>query len=76
MKLCILFPVLTFCLITAIPAWAQTVLGFWTVNRIGVSYQRAWGLDVGVVSYNSLYGRKQHNFWDVSLGVEFFFVKP
>lgn len=49
---------------------AQRASGVIAINRLGVSYQRAFGVDLGLIAYNTLYGSQERSFYDVSLGVE------
>jgi len=56
-------------------AYAQRASGFIPINRLGVSYQRAIGIDLGLIAYNTLYGSQERSFYDISLGVESIFAR-
>ncbi len=59
------------------PVAAQgQVSGFMPINRLGLSYQKAMGLDLGLGAYSVLFGRQQAHFFDASVGVEGIFAKP
>lgn len=45
-------------------------------NRFGVSYQKAVGIDIGLVSFNQWSDRSGFAFYDFSLGVESFIARP
>lgn len=55
--------------------YAQRASGVIAINRLGVSYQRAFGVDLGLIAYNTLYGSQERSFYDVSLGVESVFAR-
>lgn len=52
------------------------ISGFMLLNRLGVTHQNVWGLDIGLVSYNMVFNRTSIDFFDVSFGVESIFPKP
>ncbi len=56
-------------------AQAPRASGMMPLNRLGVSYQKAVGVDVGFGAYNILFGRKKTSFFDVSVGAESVFAK-
>ena len=58
------------------PVRAQRTSGFIALNRLGISYQRAMGVDLGLIAYNTQYGLQERSFYDVSLGVEVLFARP
>ncbi|WP_257670689.1 hypothetical protein [Parapedobacter tibetensis] len=68
--------ILGLCCLWSADASGQTAAGFIPVNRLGVSYQRAFGIDVGFGSYNVLFGRSKESFFDVSIGAEAIFANP
>lgn len=55
---------------------AQEEFGVMFPNRLGVSYQKALGIDVGLVSFNQTSDENTFTFYDFSLGVESFITKP
>ncbi|MFC7524371.1 hypothetical protein ACFQRK_10475 [Parapedobacter sp. GCM10030251] len=55
--------------------YAQRASGVIAINRFGVSYQRAFGVDLGLIAYNTLYGSQERSFYDVSLGFESVFAR-
>jgi len=57
------------------PVRAQRATGFMPLNRLGVSYQKAVGVDLGFGGYNLLFGRQLTHFFDISLGSEAIFAK-
>ncbi len=56
-------------------AHAQRASGFILINRLGLSYQKAVGTDLGLISHNTRYGYQKANFHDFSLGVESLFAQ-
>lgn len=62
-------------LISILQAHGQSASGFIPVNRLGVSYQKAIGVDLGFGAYNILFGRQKSSFFDVSLGTESIFAR-
>ena len=57
-------------------AKAQQVSGLIAFNRLGLSYQRDFGADIGLLSYNVLFGYQHATFFDVSVGAESVFSRP
>lgn|GEM_PF-984889 len=53
----------------------QETSGFMPLNRLGVSYQKALGIDLGLGAYNLLFGRNNASFFDVSIGTDAIFAK-
>jgi len=54
--------------------YAQRTSGFIPFHRLGLSYQRAFGVDVGLIVYNTRYGYQRKSFYDLSAGVESLFA--
>ncbi len=62
--------------LAAIPsAKAQRASGLIAFNRLGLSYQRDFGIDIGLLSYNILFGYQNARFFDVSMGTEAVFAE-
>lgn len=57
-------------------AAGQDEAGFMFPSRFGLSYQKAVGIDVGLVSFNQWSDQNGFVFYDFSLGVESFIAKP
>lgn len=55
--------------------YAQRASGMTPFNRLGIAYQKAVGVDVGLLAYHTRYGYQRGNFYDLSLGVESIFAK-
>lgn len=55
---------------------AQEKSGIVYPNRFGLSYQKKLGVDIGLISFNQWNDRSTMTFYDISLGVESFIVKP
>lgn len=62
------------CVGVSSPIQAQRATGFMPLNRLGVSYQKAVGVDLGFGAYNLLFGRQLTHFFDISLGSEAVFA--
>ncbi|RQP08334.1 MAG: hypothetical protein EAS52_25375 [Parapedobacter sp.] len=54
---------------------AQRASGLILINRLGLSYQKAVGTDLGLISHHTRYGYRKGNFYDFSLGVESLFAQ-
>lgn len=63
------------CMACFTSTYAQRASGFIPINRLGVSYQRSMGVDLGLLAYNTLYGSQERSFYDVSVGVESIFAR-
>lgn len=57
-------------------ATAQGDSGIMFPNRFGISYQKAVGIDIGLVSFNQWSDQNGLAFYDFSLGVESFIARP
>ncbi len=66
---------LLFVFVLPFGANGQEASGFMPLNRLGVSYQKAMGIDVGFGAYNLLFGRNKASFFDVSIGTDAIFAK-
>ncbi len=55
---------------------AQEEFGIMFPSRFGLSYQKALGVDVGLISFNQWNDQNGFAFYDVTLGVEAFISKP
>ncbi|QNL50224.1 hypothetical protein H8S90_00900 [Olivibacter sp. SDN3] len=55
--------------------YAQHASGFMPLNRLGISYQKSMGIDLGFGAYSVLFGHKKASFFDMSLGTEAVFAK-
>lgn len=73
----VVLPLLVGCLFSAgTPnAYPQQASGFIPFNRFGISYQKAVGVDLGLVAYHTRYSYQRANFHDISLGVESLFAQ-
>lgn len=57
-------------------ASAQEKSGVIFPNRLGLSYQKSLGVDVGLIAFNQWNDGRPFVFYDFSLGVESFISKP
>lgn len=58
------------------PVSGQEESGVIFPNRLGISYQKALGVDIGLIAFNQWNDDPTFTFYDFSLGVESFISKP
>ena len=68
-----IFTILLCCI--ALGSYAQRS-GFLGPNRLGISYQRGVGIDLGIIAFNAYDDRPTFKYVDVSLGAEAYISDP